>query len=75
MAFRPIHYGLLALFGISTLALIAAPDGPLQGSTRTIFLLTLGAGLMHGVFHMWRHTVLLDGALRNITPRALHNIL
>lgn len=32
-------------------------------------------GLLHGVFHVWRHTALFDGALRTITPSFLHKVL
>ncbi|MXQ06468.1 hypothetical protein GQ651_01270 [Alphaproteobacteria bacterium GH1-50] len=35
----------------------------------------LFAGLLHGAFHLWRHTSLFDGALRTITPRAFHHLL
>lgn len=35
----------------------------------------LFVGLGHGAFHLWRHTALFDGALRRITPRALHGLL
>lgn len=30
---------------------------------------------LHALFHLWRHTVLRDGALRMIIPRALHKLL
>lgn len=30
---------------------------------------------LHAVFHLWRHTGLGDGALRRITPRAIHHML
>ncbi len=32
-------------------------------------------GLLHGMFHVWRHTALFDGALRTITPRFVHKVL
>jgi len=32
-------------------------------------------GLLHGMFHVWRHTALFDGALRTITPRFAHKVL
>ena len=35
----------------------------------------LSASSLHAVFHLWRQTALGDGALRRITPRALHGIL
>ncbi len=73
--FVPAHALLLALLGLAAAALWSAEPGPLSGSVRTLFLVTLGAGLLHGIFHMWRHTVLNDGALRNMTPRIIHDFL
>jgi len=30
---------------------------------------------LHAVFHLWRHRALRDGALRLITPKAMHKVL
>ncbi|MEL7099598.1 MAG: hypothetical protein AAGM84_12285 [Pseudomonadota bacterium] len=38
-------------------------------------MILLAAASLHGIFHLWRHTALGDGALRRITPRALHGLL
>lgn len=68
---RPLHFwshvGLLA--GLSAAALLTAFDRPLA---RPFLFVTLVLGLLHGIFHLWRHTVLGDGALRHMLPRALH---
>lgn len=47
---------------------------PVAGITQLHFYLMSVASL-HAIFHMWRHTVLGDGALRRITPTALHCML
>lgn len=66
-------YGLLAWVCTDTLAsLVGRPfPGP---EARTLLILLLGASSLHGLFHLWRHTVLCDGALRRITPRMLHGM-
>ncbi len=38
-----------------------------------MYLLSIGA--LHGIFHLWRHTALGDGALRRITPASMHKSL
>ncbi|WP_147103389.1 hypothetical protein [Tateyamaria sp. syn59] len=35
----------------------------------------IAASSLHAIFHLWRHTALGDGALRRITPKAMHSIL
>ena len=47
--------------------------GPVDGSLAQMGLFCCGA--LHGIYHLWRHTALGDGALRIITPRALHRYL
>ncbi len=42
--------------------------------SQTYFYL-LAASFLHGIFHLWRHTALGDGALRRITPKTLHGML
>jgi cytochrome b561 len=73
--FNAMHVIVLASLEVAAVAALLAPNGPLDGGARVIFLLTLGLGLLHGIFHLWRHTALGDGALRNITPRLMHGIL
>ncbi|MEM9795583.1 MAG: hypothetical protein AAF919_03780 [Pseudomonadota bacterium] len=60
------HWGLLALYVLA--ALLAALEQPLA---RPLLLAVLGAGALHGVFNLWRSSVLKDGALRRMLPRAL----
>lgn len=71
---RPLHFwshiALLAILGLAaTLLLLGHPEA------RRILLVTFMLGLLHGIFHLWRHTVLGDGALRTMLPRAMHGIL
>ncbi|WP_299738625.1 hypothetical protein [uncultured Roseobacter sp.] len=73
--FAPLHIAMLILLDVTALMLLNADPGPLTGALRTVTVLTLGAGLLHGIFHLWRHTALGDGALRNMTPRFMHNML
>ena len=40
-----------------------------------LYFYLLSASALHGIFHLWRHTALGDGALRRITPRAVHGML
>lgn len=60
-------------------ALVVALDAlgrplPWPGSSLALMIL-FSATSLHAIFHLWRHTTLMDGALRIITPRALHRIL
>lgn len=67
-------YGLLVW--VCTDALAGLVGRPLPGpEARTLLILLLGASSLHGLFHLWRHTVLCDGALRRITPRMMHGML
>ena len=66
-------YAALALTALATLGAplgLALPGVPLQ----SLWFALTGAGMLHGIFHLWRHTALGDGALRRMTPRALHGI-
>ncbi|MCR9114868.1 MAG: hypothetical protein NXH84_16440 [Rhodobacteraceae bacterium] len=65
------------LLGWAVVALAAGSLGaPLPGPEARTLLLALGAAsLGHGIFHLWRHTALCDGALRRITPQVLHKHL
>jgi len=73
--FNAMHVVVLLGLEMAAVAAFFAENGPLDGTVRVIFLVALGLGLLHGIFHLWRHTALLDGALRNMTPRLLHGIL
>jgi hypothetical protein len=46
--------------------------GPPLGA---LYFYLFSAASLHGIFHLWRHTALGDGALRRITPRAMHGML
>ncbi|UWQ17269.1 hypothetical protein [Jannaschia sp. M317] len=73
-ALRPLHrYGHIALLTLLTAATLAYLTG--LPFARPLLLVTFMLGLLHGIFHLWRHTVLGDGALRNILPRAVHSVL
>lgn len=50
--------------------------GPLPGpSMAELYFYLLSVSSLHGIFHLWRHTALGDGALRRITPKAMHGML
>ncbi|MET4129466.1 hypothetical protein [Roseovarius sp. MBR-6] len=72
-----LHRGLYGLIGWGAVALVAEGMArPLPGPPARVLLLTLlAAALIHGIFNLWRHTALGDGALRRMTPRFLHHIL
>ncbi|MEX0280626.1 MAG: hypothetical protein AB3N13_05475 [Arenibacterium sp.] len=48
--------------------------GTLGLTLETLWFTLIGAGMLHGIFHLWRHTALGDGALRRMTPKTLHGI-
>ncbi|PWJ18297.1 hypothetical protein [Jannaschia seohaensis] len=50
-------------------ALLAALDAALA---RPLLLATLGLGALHGTFNLWRSSVLGDGSLRRMLPKAMH---
>ena len=72
-----MHRGMYAL--MVYVALVAAAyqlGAPLPGPDISLALMILlSASSLHAIFHLWRHTALGDGALRIITPRALHKVL
>ena len=72
-----LHRAIYALLGWGALALLAETLArPLPGpAARTLLLALLAVTALHAVFNLWRHTALGDGALRRITPRAIHHIL
>lgn len=74
-AFGPLHIALMILLAFTAISVVRADYGPLSGQPRMLCLLSLGLGLLHGCFHLWRHTALRDGALRNMTPKFMHGKL
>jgi len=73
--FIPAHIALSILPAIVAVMVLKAEPGPLPDHIQLMIMVTLAAGTAHGMFHIWRHTSLRDGALRNITPRFLHPFL
>ncbi len=72
-----LHRAVYLLLGWGAIALVAqAASRPLPGpEAHALLLALLAVTLLHAVFNLWRHTALGDGALRRITPRAIHPIL
>lgn len=73
---RPIHrvqhhalYLCVAAAGIASVTVI---ESQVTGRALTVLLFL---GLLHGLFHLWRHTALFDGALRVILPKFMHGVL
>ena len=73
---RPIHraqhHALYIAIAVASALVVWQLDATATGRALKVLLF---AGLLHGAFHLWRHTALFDGALRTITPRALHRLL
>jgi len=69
-----MHRGLyVAIAGVSALCVLHLLTGTpgfleMRRATKILFYITM----LHAVFHLWRHTALMDGALRTITPRFIH---
>lgn len=65
-----ISRSMYVLLGWASLSVLAAEIGrPLPGpDTRSTLLIVLSAGLLHGIFNLWRSTALNDGALRRMLP-------
>lgn len=65
------------LLGWAVIALATgATNRPLPGPGARDLLLILGAAALgHAIFHLWRHTALMDGALRRIVPQVFHKYL
>ncbi|GIT90334.1 hypothetical protein JANAI62_01830 [Jannaschia pagri] len=61
------HVALLILYGAG--AVLALLDIP---AARSLLIGTLGFGALHGVFNLWRSSVLGDGCIRRMTPKVLH---
>lgn len=54
-------------------AQIGGTPGP--GTLAHFYVYLFAASALHGIFHLWRHTALNDGALRRITPTIMHGML
>lgn len=75
-SFRTAHIGLYGLVGLAGAANLAALLGWTSVTVAwNMLLVLLAAGTFHGIFHMWRHTALMDGALRMMTPTIWHKHL
>ncbi|MFZ5964750.1 hypothetical protein ACOXXX_17545 [Thalassococcus sp. BH17M4-6] len=72
-----MHRGMYALLTWAALVAAAHQLGlALPGPDLSLTLMILlSASSLHAIFHLWRHTALGDGALRIITPKALHKVL
>ena len=62
-----LMYALLAWASLSVLASDMGFSLP-GADVRSSLLVLLSAGLLHGVFNLWRSTALNDGALRRMLP-------
>lgn len=70
---RAMYLYLVLLCAVTLKAMLA---GAPQGRDLLLWFYALAAATaLHGVFHLWRHTGLGDGALRRMTPKAIHHML
>ena len=70
---RAMYAGLALAAGVTAWTLLGGTwAGP---ALPDLYFYLLSAASLHGIFHLWRHTALGDGALRRILPSSLHNIL
>ncbi|WP_299623075.1 hypothetical protein [uncultured Tateyamaria sp.] len=67
-------YLALGIVSAATLAQLLGYTAPGPTLPELYFYL-LSASALHGIFHLWRHTALGDGALRRITPKSMHGML
>ena len=80
-ALRTVHpwmsRAMYAALGIvAALTLWAQIGGmPDPGTLANLYVYLIAASALHGIFHLWRHTALNDGALRRITPTTMHGML
>lgn len=72
-----LHRGMYALsLWVAAVLAMDSLGRPLPGpDTGLALMILLSAASLHAIFHLWRHTALGDGALRTMTPRALHKHL
>ena len=66
------HHILYFAVAAASAASITVLEDNITGRAMAVLLLL---GLLHGIFHLWLHTALFDGALRTIMPKFLHGIL
>ena len=69
---RAQHHALYLAMAAAAYFSLTALESETTGRALKVLLFL---GLMHGAFHLWRHTALFDGALRTITPRVVHRVL
>ena len=75
-AYRPAPWGIYAVLAVSAALNLAELMGWAEpGAAWVSLLVLLSIGALHGLFQFWRHTVLLDNALRLILPKAVHRFL
>lgn len=65
----------LMLAGQSLWCLQTALTGGDVTTVRRAAFVLFSVASLHAIYHLWRHTALRDGALRLITPKAIHHIL
>lgn len=76
LIYRPAHIALYGLVAASSLINALSLLGFMPDRFAWYSLLILfGAGMLHGLFQLWRHTALYDGALRTMTPKLWHKHL
>lgn len=75
-AYPWMHRIMYALVAVAVAVNLAALLGlaPLDWAWQSL-LVILSASALHGLFHVWRHTALYDGALRMMAPRSWHKYL
>ncbi|MBI1416295.1 MAG: hypothetical protein GC146_03650 [Limimaricola sp.] len=75
-AYPWMHRGMYAALAVAAgLNLVALLGLAPRDWAWTSLLVLLAAGMLHGIFHLWRHTTLYDGALKMMAPRILHKHL
>ena len=68
---RAMYAGLGGVAGLGLWVQLRGGDVALA----PIHFYLMSASALHAIFHLWRHTALGDGALRRITPTAIHGVL
>lgn len=67
-------YVLLVWTSASALAVSAGSTLP-GPNMHALLVALVAASALHGLFNLWRHMALTDGALRRITPKSIHGML
>ncbi len=70
---RGMYAALAGVGGVTFATLINVWTAPIALKDLYFYLLAIAS--LHGVFHLWRHTALGDGALKRITPTFMHKSL